>query len=507
MPRWAILGSKEDEFAKRSESMLRRMGPYTVRTRKGNIEFALSYKSLKEEPLLRFSKWIRSDESYNIIDINELLSFPGIKNIDRWHADLSDLPKTSEVLDSFEGYKRFERFNRLIFYTGIKQLPEVFAKFFAPKFFGWHPGGRILYLNSSGTLHIAMAAIRVMGAAMDLADKDYDELEKIGPFRMLADIQSTGVFYVNKHLSIPLGIFLPRLYGFIGAKVNLGFIFLLDDPIQDIREPFPRSGLEFFRSEGSGLFRQNIDIDVHEIDPDVIDKYALITNQFTQDDIRHFIQKYLTILNQFLFYMIDPSNFISTDTGIWSGLIQYRAWLTFERIATELILLITDDTSALRKMALFRIFDQLSSLATKKTPEQVVFFKNLMLPQTGDSDPIRAGLETYGGQVGNNLIKILTECREDMSKTVLESIFIPGRYHFEKNIVTLANGNSISSDDYIREVIREIRNTYHGYYTHKFDNYLSMNTGNTPDSLPVLAILAYLSFLAKPQNFISRDWE
>lgn len=506
MPRWVSIGPVGDDYAEKSESILRHMGPYAVRRRAGRIEFALRFATVQDESLLQYSKWIGSQDSPDVVDVQAILESPGISDIDRWQADLSDLPRTAEVLDQFDGIKRFERLNRVMFHTGVRQLPIVIQDLIAPKFFGWYPGGRILFSTASRSLHEAMASIRVMGAAMDLADRSYEELEKIGPFRMLSKIQSTGVFYVGKHLSIPLGFFLPRLYGFVGSKVTMALLFLLDKPISDIREVYPRSGLEFFRSEASGLFRQSLDIDVHEITPDAIDKFTLITHEHTADEIRRFMQNYLLVLNSFLFFMIDPSNFAHPDTGMWSGLAQYQAWLTFERISTELILLMTDDTSSLRKMALFRILDQLSALAASNPSDQVEFFRNLVLPIDAGSDLISDSLDPYEGEVGASMRDALISCRDELVRTVLDSIYVPGRHNIELKTVELAGGSTVTEIEYVRNTIREIRNTHHGYYTHRFDEYLSINTGNTPDSLSVIGILAYLAFLSKPHLFISRDW-
>jgi hypothetical protein len=137
MSRWVIIGLEGDNFAERSESLLRRMESYAVRRRGGNIEFALRYSLLKNESLLQFSRRIGSDDSYDIINIDDILASPGVHEIDQWQADLSDIPKTAKVLDQFKDIQRFERFNRVLFYTGVRQLPYVLRQLIAPKFFEW----------------------------------------------------------------------------------------------------------------------------------------------------------------------------------------------------------------------------------------------------------------------------------------------------------------------------------------------------------------------------------
>jgi len=164
----------------------------------------------------------------------------------------------------------------------------------APEFFLEYPGGKILFLSGSPNLHLALAALRVLGFAIELADRDFQQIQSIGPFRMLADVQGMGVFYPGKHLSIPIAMFLPRLYGFAAGKVSLGFLFLFDKPIPEVRGFYPRSGLEFVRSEASSLFRQSVDLEVDKITSQAVDKFTLLLREFTSKQIEDFLKKMIS---------------------------------------------------------------------------------------------------------------------------------------------------------------------------------------------------------------------
>ena len=102
--------------------------------------------------------------------------------------------------------------------------------------------------------------------------------------------------------------------------------------------------------------------------------------------------------------------------------------------------------------------------------------------------------------------ELLIETREELRRVVLDSIYVPGRCDKDKGVVTLLNSEVVDADDYVVNMVRELRNTYHGYHTSKFDQYLSTSTGNTPDTLPLIGLLAFLALLAKPNLFVERYW-
>ena len=505
MPRYVILGNESDPFAEKCENLLKRIGPYRTQRSAGKIAFGLTYESQRALSLLQVSDWMNSTTIHGFT-LGAYADSPGLREIDRFKIGSKDIETLPALMADQTGYRRFERLNRIVFYSSLQQLPEVLANSISPLFFDWYPSGRVISTWGAPELHTGLAALRVMGAGMDLADRDYEELEKIVSFSMIADAQNSGVFYSGKHLSIPIAMFLPRLYGFVASKVTLGFLFLLDSPIDDVREFYPRSGLEFVRSEASGLFRQSLSLDIDQITHDSIDQFALIhRDDFTVDDFRSFIRQYLRKLSSLLSFVINPSNFATEQSGEWVGLAHYRAWLSIQRIADEMLFMLTEDTPYLRKAACFRILDQLASLYTEEERLQADAFKLILLPREG-VDLIMDGLSKYRGAIALHLRELLEATRREIVDVALDSIYVPGILDRLNNIVTLPDGDTISGEDYAAELVRELRNTQHSYYTRNFDRYLAFSTGNTPESLPLIAALAFLALLAKPELFIGREW-
>jgi len=284
-----------------------------------------------------------------------------------------------------------------------------------------YPNSEVLFVLPSPQLLLALAALRVIGAAIDLADRNVEDFKNLPPLKILADTQGSGIFYPGKHLAIPLSIFLPSLYGFVASKVAISYLFIFNSPINDIREFFPRSGLEFIRSEVSTLFHQDLDLDIEDNTPEEADKFRLISHEFSKTDIQSFVNQYLNKLDAFLHFVIDPSNFTEEGSNHWGALSHYQAWLCYERIADEIILMLTDDNSYLRKTALFRVLDQPASLGSKSGSDQVLLFKRFLLPQD-DNDPIASGLKEFSGPVAEYLSNLLKAIREETLQIGIDSI-------------------------------------------------------------------------------------
>jgi hypothetical protein len=482
------------------------MGPYSTREAKGQIRFGLRMSAFAENAMLARSSWAHRKSPPPKFDYPSYLPAPAIADIDRFHISEQVIRELPSVLNSVERAKRFERFQRVVLHSSLAQLNDVLHRVLLPSFFQWYPQGQWMFATANRDFHIALAVLRVLGATIELADRDYQQLQAFGPLRMMTEAQTGGVFYAGRHLSIPVAMFLPVMYGTVASKVTLGFVFLFDEPIDDVREPFPRSGLELFRSEASGLFGQELGLDLGEITPDAIDTFQLITPRFEPADVREFIDQYISQLNGLFTYLLDPANYATTDSDTWIGLAHYRTWLTFERLTDEILFLLTDDSAYLRKMALFRVLDQISSLITDDIGEQSSVFRRLVLPKPS-TDEISLGLEAYKGPVGEHLRQLLSRVRADLRSTVLSGIFVPNAYDKSAGDITLSDGKVVDADSYVSGLVRELRNTYHGYHTTQFDRYLLINSGNTPDSLPALAVLAYLALIAKPKLFITRKWD
>ena len=422
--KWAILGDKTDSFAIKSAESIKRESPFTTRINNGKIEFSLKYSIHNDSPLIQITKWYNSNNFRELGD-----SLPRIATKIREHKGFilsdSQILLLKKKLIQRKGYKKFEIVRRIVLFSHLTVLGKTFNTVIAKDFFENYPNGRIALLYASKNLNIALATIRVMGGALDIYNKDYEQLKPYGSFQMLSDIQ-TGVFSVGRYLTALLSLFLPSLYGFTASQVITSFLFILDNRINEIREPYPRSGLEFIKSDSSHLFKEGKDIPIEQLTSKLLDNFRLIEVKFSQPEIMNFIRQFVSKLNSCLAFLINPANFAYRNSGKWIGLLHYQAWMSFDRLADEFIFMLSDESDFLRKMGLFRILDQISGLAIRNPFKQSSFFKELLYPLEGE-DIILKGLQEYKGAVGNFLIDCLNRARSEMVKTVINSIYVKER--------------------------------------------------------------------------------
>jgi len=490
MTNWAVLGPEGDPFAEKASRILQNSGAYKCRRQGGTLYFTLNL-AVYQNPLLRFSKWVGRDGPLSLLDFQDYPVGVSLGAIDQVYMDPPAFAKLSAMVERGTGFQYFEAVKHLVLGSAASQLQTTLAGTVAPEFFRRYPQGHILFVSGTDDLQKALSVLRLLGAAGTLPEFDLS-LEGPPPLKLLNSIQGAAVFQPAKLLAAIFAVFLPRLYGFVADKVILGYLFLLDECIPEVREPFPRSGLEFVRAEASLLFRQR---GLAAMGQQPVDTFPLVQQPFAMDEMCAFFEECLKKLTEFLTFVIDPMHFVGDVTRRWSGLGHYQVWLAFARICDELIYMLTDDTSFLRKMALFRILDQLATLATRTLSGQVGRFNDLLLPRAG-TDIVAEGLRRYKGKVARHLETLLGQTRAELRTCVLGSIYIPGRYREVDQKVELPGGEVVEAQCYVKDTVRELRNTYHGYHTKNFDKYLAISTGNTPDSLPLLGVLACLALLA-----------
>lgn len=503
--RWAIIGHQSDPFASESAKYINRAGPYTTRTFEGNIEFSLKSSYYSNNVFIHTTKFYNSNNYKELGD-----KLPGFSSqiADFRGFILSDeqLAKLEKKVAERKSYRGFDIIRKLIFLSHISNLKKPFNTIIGPQFFKLYPNGRVLFSFAKKDVNIALATLRTIGAAIDIFDRSYTQIKPYGSLKMLTNVQNAGVFSPGKYFSIPLVIFSPALYGFTASQTVDSFIFILGNKIPEIREPYPSNGLDFLRADASPLFAESKNIPLEELSTEKIDNLSLIDREFSQNELTNFIRQFNSKLNRSLVYFFNPGNFVENKSRNWASLQQYQAWLTFDRLADEVILMLTDQYDYLRKLSLFRILDQLSSLNGKSHSDQALFFKQLLFP-IQSRDPISEGLNEYKGNIGSYLKQRVKEVRQKMVDSVLEGMYVKNRYDKKHRMVRISNSNQISEEQYVVNTIRELRNTYHGYYTRDFMKYLAINTGSIPDSLPLLGALAYFAFIAKPELFMNIFWD
>ncbi|MBD3676520.1 MAG: hypothetical protein HUJ26_23665, partial [Planctomycetaceae bacterium] len=188
--------------------------------------------------------------------------------------------------------------------------------------------------------------------------------------------------------------------------------------------------------------------------------------------------------------------------------------LSIERVVRRLVCLAKSRDMGVAKTTAYEVCDILSSLKNrfKNGPpsQEAELFKEFWNPKLG-AEMISESLKGIPG-VGDSLAKMSNDCYDELRKVVIESVWYKqkvtntGVLVKKKNLIDEVEE---SQDVFVANVMRALRNGHHGYFTEgekqkRPSRYLSLVTGETPDSMIQLPMLWFLAYLADPKIL---DWE
>jgi hypothetical protein len=505
--RWALLGKEGEEFSEFAADILEKRSPYQVTRRIGNIYFRTSFEDKVSQKPIEVSSQItrkvyKNKANYRLL-VHQHQLYKQYLNV----FALSDeqISGIKENLDKHDNFSKFNTLSKYVFYASNNQIESTLSDIILPSFFNWFPDGAVLIATIDASLYTRLTALRALGAIDKLGKRKIKSKDQFINFLALENVQPPGLARPSKYLAIPLSLSLPKPIGFLATRMVDTIIFLFGKHYDDIRGDSPRSGIEFYRSAASLILNEDKSV-VDEkgelsLDINTIDTFPLVNKEFSQEAWIAFIRQFIVRLNKFFVYLTDPSNFVNDDNE-WASITQYYTWLSFERLCDETILLITEENQYLRKMALFRILDQLASLGHSDHRRQTAAFSDFLLPST-NPDSIEKSLLLYKGEIAEYLSGELILIREKLLSTIIDSVVFKDMKDSKNMKINLLNGEQLTYAAYTKKIVRAIRNTAHGYSP---DEYLITNKGNLPDKISLLAVIALLAFIAEPKNFLRSTW-
>jgi len=437
---------------------------------------------------------------------------PELKSsLDRYRIPEKDMPRWKADVDKGEPEKRYSHLSKVLLFVPLDKLADVLKEWVVPTFFEWHPRGRIYFITVDDRVNRQLSGIRNLYGLCDLAMGDLEALKK---FRVetLQLAHQAEVFDLHLHLSIVTSFFLPNLYSCVASKFTWALVFFFGEPV-DVRPIFPSDMFAYLQSPISTMLAErkfqsldDIARAMSEPPPPLFDRIW----QAEEWDI--FLRWYVEALNSFLSELLDLRNFRTPEDEAIEPALQYQATLTIDRLARQILLVLTEPLPFAQKMMFFSILDQLAAMIKETRREQVEQFKRF-LRKSYYQAVIAPRLRDIPAPFGEYLAtQIGPRIYDDMEKAIIEGVFVPERVHEEGVVVRDKDGRQQidTKEDYVVNTVRAIRNTSHGYLSdrrdQRFEKYLSINRGNLPDSLPYLAPLLYLAALADPVAFFRRKW-
>lgn len=217
--------------------------------------------------------------------------------------------------------------------------------------------------------------------------------------------------------------------------------------------------------------------------------------------------------SELAFHAGDPCEF--TEDGCVDGVTAMEYGLTLDRVLRRSVSCVASDSAAERKMAAFEIADLLEELrgVWEPTLNSTAFFKRLHHPVQG-RDLVKEALSALPPPFAGYFQESADQIYGELQSSVLASVWIKSKLTAQG---VLVKGRDLSTEqveplpEFVANTVRALRNGHHGYVTKRDKSqrpsrYLSLVTGNLPDSMSYLGFLWMLAMLSAPKKMLGWDW-
>jgi len=351
-----------------------------------------------------------------------------------------------------------------------------------------------LWFVSRSVLSMARhAAIRALYTIQHIPDFFPAKRAGIKGFETLQHLESMDDLGVSDKLNLFFALFSPYICGTSTDRVGGTVVFLLPE-LHDFRTSFPTRLQDILRTDLSPFAE----------DKEVEGRGKAVRITFSKEELTALFRYYISNLERLEEILLDPTRFAkpdnTLDTRRWllTNLSVHRMFRDTLNIQIEYL------SQYLRKTLSFHFIDavaqtmkQSARFAQDGSWTETRIFKALLSRMTL-IEGLGSRLKEYPAPFGNYFRNRARRAGEELHKKLLAGMFIPARRTVGKIRV---GTDHLSIDEYITSVLREIRNTYHGYNINRFE-VLEIHNGNLPDCLGDLPVLFMLAFLQEPEMIL-----
>jgi hypothetical protein len=377
------------------------------------------------------------------------------------------------------------------FHVRHREIGEV-IRFFAPSLAELAEVKDLWFVCQDPLVSKRRAMMRILHGIKYFPDLATVPVREYGGFQSLEQLQTTGSIGNSRELNFLFSLFTPTILGFAFEQMGGTFAFTFDGPRSYATE-FPPRLQDLMRPS---LFQEDVPFE----------KGGALANRtwrFPRGSTQRLIEDFVVQMSVLDSALLNPLHF-----GDERNELDVRRWhltnLTTSRLFIDATLAQTEHLNHYyRKLMTFRNFDSLAQILAehptiKNRPEGQVrsepeIFKQLFSQETAT---LKFGteLEKYPAPFGNLLRNWNHKCVTELYAKTLEGIFVPGT-RAGGNVTV--SGNAIPEQEYVREFLREVRNTQHGYNIRRFD-VLRPHSGSVSDALGELAKFPVLAVLRNP---------
>jgi hypothetical protein len=415
-----------------------------------------------------------------------------------------------------EVYRKLNSISKPLSFCSPQFLPQFAFEHALPAFFEFDPQGTALIVSLNEEMERPFGLVRGAYALRHASLSTLQELNKGVP-SLRAWEQGLPTDYLDPLLSIIQVVSYPFIQIFHGGPIGLSIVFILSTPQRHEPGHFPRSWLHWARSD-SGFAMQSMDRLKGLADPESREFDQLVHHRYQFGSsieplsLEAFLRWSLDRLNYVIRETSDPANFID-KAGAVDFTFCFEHNLTLIRVLKLVLQVAATEELPQGKLRAFEVADVLEGLArAHRGGAPGEFFKFLFTPDRA-LDVIKSSMKSLPEGVRGRFELFAEILYRQLRDTAIASIWLTNAVTDSGIIVKskdLKNQEIKSVDDYTGELVRALRNTHHGYFTHldpanRPSRYLAISTGDLPDGVSSLPLVWVLALLSDPITLIG--WE
>ncbi len=387
-------------------------------------------------------------------------------------------------------------------------LAELLTQNVLPRFFQLHPKGKVVAILHDYRFIQQLSFLRSLYSLKHFSKSEFDQAD-VQSFETLNAWQSFDpISFTRACLQLANLAFYPHISGFDCGPYGFTLQFCFSESVEQEPPSFPTDWLDRARS-WLRIGRQHRDVDAilkgtrTEEYKNAAHSRHMSASAPSVDEHVEFLSNLVDQSSRVLFELLDPCNFTVGNREI-DSVWGFENMLTIDRLLSMCIAAVSADEPILRKTSTFECAELLDTLSRGfANTQETELFKKLLHPTKGLA-LVTQHLSDIPQPVRGKLQAIAAEIYANLEKEILNSIWFSTKRQGTRILVkdkSLSREREVPNDDFVADLMRDFRNTHHGYLT-KLDaqkrpsRRLALTTGNVPDSITHLPVLWWLSFLS-----------
>lgn len=395
----------------------------------------------------------------------------------------------------------WELLARIISRCKSHDLLKCLEKIVFPKYFAWKPHGsiQVYFQDEDNEKHFAEMRILRIAQSLDIDHHDGSAPGAMNKWQMSNPHEMFNLF-LEWSGTITYPIIQNYLFGPLGLTMN----FCDDEVSIYTPPPYPCSFNDIKIGKSNfGIFSKPLEFQGSKIvaEPETHHGRAVWAESYSNAiDLQSWVANKASILIKNLTNLSLYEETAVNHKGIDLA-FPYEQTATIDRLVRRVLWLNTAEMRSVSRIPIFEIADCIATLKHRWTGEKEAEVFKSLFSLDYSQNVLQPLLESIPSPWGTRFARTAEYAYQDLHESVLASVWDRVRLNQDEIDLSAACDKSeiYSNDKFVTDVVRDLRNTHHGYFPHKrfpvIRRRLSLISGELSPQISALPSLWLLAIL------------